>query len=197
MTGPRLQISIASANALLCRCGQTFHDAGQGTFRDFRLPPERLSEIRRYVFGGFTKGCYQLTKFDSDSERRLAVILEQDPSVLLWMKPGPNQFKVFDTDAAPYKPDFVVETVSKKLIIETKANNRMTDADVLRKAEAASFWCYIANKAHGERTDGKCWLYLLVPDTAVQMYSTLSGLEATYARTADSDLVSRFDIYFP
>ncbi|WP_369814617.1 hypothetical protein [Gemmobacter sp. LW-1] len=85
-----------------------------------------------------TKGCYQYAKFDSDPERKLAIILEKDSSVRLWMKPGPNQFKIFDNHGAPYQPDFVVETNTGKLIIEVKRQSEMTAAEVLRKADAAS-----------------------------------------------------------
>jgi type III restriction enzyme len=173
---------------------QTFDGSGAGLIRDFRSPPERLSDIRRYIFGGFTKGCYQLTKFDSDTERKLSVILEQDRSVKLWMKPGPNQFRVRDTDGQPYQPDFVVETDTAKLIIETKANTRMTDSDVVRKAEAASLWCHIATEVHGKQTGDKPWSYLLVPDQAVLPNASVSGLAATYLRLPDADMLSRFDL---
>jgi type III restriction enzyme len=173
---------------------QTFDGSGAGLIRDFRLPPERLSDIRRYIFGGFSKGCYQLTKFDSDTERKLSVILEQDTSVTLWMKPGPNQFKIFDTDGLPYQPDFVVETDTAKFIIETKANNQMADPLVLRKAEAASLWCHIATEVHGKQNGDKPWSYLLVPESAVQPNATITGLVATYQRSPDAELRSRFDL---
>jgi type III restriction enzyme len=172
----------------------TFDGSGAGLIRDFRSPPERLSDIRRYIFGGFTKGCYQLTKFDSDTERKLSVILEHDPSVLLWMKPGPNQFKIYDTDGLPYQPDFVVETVTGKLIIETKANNQMQDPTVLRKAEAASLWSHIATQVHGKQTGDKPWSYLLVPESAVQPNATIDGLIATHQRNPDTDLLSRYEL---
>jgi len=135
-----------------------------------------------------------LTKFDSDTERKLSVILEHDPSVLLWMKPGPNQFKIYDTDGLPYQPDFVVETDTAKLIIETKANNQMSDPTVLRKAEAASLWCHIATEVHGKQTGDKPWSYLLVPESAVQPNTTINGLLGTYQRSPDAELRARFDI---
>lgn len=173
---------------------QTFDGSGAAAIRDYRSPPERLSEIRRYIFGGFGKGCYQLTKFDSDTERRLSVILEQDPTVLLWMKPGPGQFRIYDTDGLPYQPDFVVETETAKLIIETKANNQMADPVVVRKAEAASLWSHIATHVHGTQTGDKPWSYLLVPESAVQPNSTMGGLVAAYHRTPDAELLSRYEL---
>lgn len=115
----------------------------------------------------------------------------QEPSVHLWMKPGPNQFKIFDDNGAPYQPDFVVETGTEKLIIEVKRSSEMHAAEVLRKADAASLWCHVATKASA--SDGeKPWSYLLVPETDVQENFTVSGLMAKHTRTPDADLLSRY-----
>lgn len=171
---------------------QTFDGSGPGAIRDLRNPPERLQDIRRFIFSGFQKGCYNLAKFDSDTERRMAQILEQDPAVLLWMKPGPNQFKIFDRDGAAYQPDFVVETSTEKLIIETKRDSEMADATVLRKADAASLWCHIATEVHGKKVGDKRWSYLLIPEAAVQNNATVQGLAATFCRSVDTDLMSRY-----
>lgn len=171
---------------------QTFDGSGPGAIRDLRNPPERLQDIRRFIFSGFQKGCYNLAKFDSDTERRMALTLEQDPTVLLWMKPGPNQFKIFDSDGSAYQPDFVVETNTEKLIIETKRESEMTDTTVLRKADAASLWCHIATEVHGKKVGDKPWSYLLIPEAAVQNNATVTGLAATYCRSVDTDLRSRY-----
>jgi len=170
---------------------QTFDSAGTGFIRDLRSPPDQKQDIRKYVFTGFLKGCYQYAKFDSDSERKLAVVLEKDSSVRLWMKPGPNQFKIFDNDGAPYQPDFVVETETAKLVIEVKRLTEMHAPDVMRKANAATLWCHIATQAcvaPGE----KPWSYLLVPETDVQENFTIAGLQATYTRPADMDLLNHY-----
>lgn len=170
---------------------QTFDTAGTSFIRDFKTPPDQKQEIRKYIFTGFVKGCYQYAKFDSDPERKLAIILEKDSSVRLWMKPGPNQFKIFDNHGAPYQPDFVVETDTGKLIIEVKRQSEMTAAEVLRKADAASLWCHVATQA-GAKNGEKPWHYLLVPESDVQENFTVSGLEATHTRAPDTDLLSRY-----
>lgn len=183
------RVSLASAFAELRP--QTFDTAGTGFIRDFRTPPDQKQDIRKYIFTGFARGCYQYAKFDSDPERKLAVVLEKEPTVRLWMKPGPNQFKIFDANGAPYQPDFVVETDTEKLIIEVKRLSEMNASEVLRKADAASLWCHVATKAcavDGEKT----WSYLLVPETDVQENFTVSGLMAKHARTPDADLISRY-----
>ena len=124
----------------------------------------------------------------------MAVILEQDSSVQLWMKPGPNQFKIYDVDNAPYQPDFVVETATDRLIIETKRASEMTSPPVVRKADAAALWCHIANRANGQGAGDKPWSYLLVPETAVLPNATISGLMATHTRSVDADLLSRYSL---
>lgn len=76
--------------------------------------------------------------FQSDAERKLAVILDRE--VLKWLKPVKGQFQMFyktGTDDAEYVPDFVAETPADLYMLESKARNEMTDADVLAKQEAA------------------------------------------------------------
>ena len=102
------------------------------------------------------------------------------------MKPGPHQFKIYDEDNAPYQPDFVVETTTDKLIVETKRASEMTNPLVVRKADAAALWCHIANRANGQGAGDKPWSYLLVPETAVLSNATVSGLRAALRRRSSS-----------
>lgn len=171
---------------------QAFDGAGADVMRDYRQPPQRLSEIKRFIFTGFKRACYWQAKFDSDTERQMAVLLENDPTVLLWMKPGPGQFRIEDTDGAPYQPDFVVETKTDKLIIETKRRSDLKDADVVRKANAAKLWCMIATDHHAKLHNDKPWRYLLVPDDAVQTSATLAGLIANFTQAPDMELMGQY-----
>ena len=57
---------------------QAYDGSGADAVRDYRKAPERLSEIKRFVFTGFKRGCYPKAKFDSDTERQMAVLLERD-----------------------------------------------------------------------------------------------------------------------
>jgi type III restriction enzyme len=173
---------------------QTFESGGSQYSLDFRQAPPKLNEIKRYIFSGFTKSCYPLAKFDSDTERKFSEILEKENSVKLWMKPGPNQFKLYDSDGLPYQPDFVVEMRDRILIIETKRVDEMNDAAVLRKAETAALWAHIATEFHAKNTGGKPWSYLLVPHTDVVANSTLAGLSAKYTRQADTELLTRYEL---
>jgi len=173
---------------------QTFENAGRQYSLDFRQAPERLSEIKRYIFSGFGKSCYPLAKFDSDTERKLSEILEKENGVKLWMKPGPNQFKLYDSDGVPYQPDFVVEAQDRIFIIETKRADEISDPAVLRKAETAALWAHIATEFHAKKTGSKPWSYLLVPHWDVVANSTLAGLAAKYTHLADIELLTRYEL---
>lgn len=186
------RVSITAAFTMLKP--QAYDASSKDAVRDFRQPPERLSEIKRYVFRGFTKGSYPYAKFDSDPERRLAVILDDEPNVLNWMKPAPNQFRIEDADGRPYQPDFVVETTTERLILEPKRRDLVNDADVERKTRAAVLWCHIATEHHAKQTGEKPWRYALIPDDQIQANSTLEGLLAAHTKIADTELRTRFEI---
>lgn len=173
---------------------QNFEDIGSRYSSDFRKAPEKLNEIKKYIFSGFRKSCYHLAKFDSDSERQMSELLERDSSVKLWMKPGPNQFKLYSSDGLPYQPDFVVESNDRLLIIETKRADQMKEAPVVQKAELAALWAHIATVCHSQKVGGKPWTYLLVPHTAVAPNATLSGLIASFTCLADAELLTRYEL---
>jgi type III restriction enzyme len=148
--------------------------------RDFKQAVVPLSDTRKHVFGGFTKCCYPLQKFDTDPERRLAVIIDGEASVEKWIKPGRNQFRIDYRSGEAYEPDFVVETKTRMFISEVKAKNELDDTTVKAKAVAAAKWCKTATQyAPGRGT--KPWVYLLIPDDQIRGNSTLDGLMARYA----------------
>lgn len=144
--------------------------------RSFRVPLEEKRDIRNMLFGGFEKCLYPVQKFDSDTgERRFAVVLENDPDVEKWVKPGKGVFRIYYSGESEYEPDFVVETETARYLCEPKAENMMEDETVLAKARAASEWCRNA----GTVSD-KPWKYLLIPHTAIDESKTLEGLAAAH-----------------
>ena len=48
--------------------------------------------MAKYQFGGFKRCLYPVQKFQSDAERKLAVILEREASK--WFKPAKGQFQI-------------------------------------------------------------------------------------------------------
>ena len=144
--------------------------------RDYRTPIEQKKNIRGMLFGGFKKCLYEVQKFDSDTERRFASILEKDATVLKWCKPPRDALKIDYAKGESYEPDFVVETETAKFICESKSSDEMHASAVEAKARAAVTWCENATK-HGS---GKPWNYLLVPHDKVDDAKTLAGLVAMY-----------------
>jgi len=140
--------------------------AGQ-TAHHFRETVTETSRIKQMLFGGFARCLYPLQKFDSDTERRFAIILERD--ALKWFKPAKGQFQIYyklGTEQPEYIPDFVAETDSTILMVETKARGDINTQEVQAKAAAALQWCQHASNFTAS-VGGKPWRYLLVPHDEV------------------------------
>ena len=146
--------------------------AGQ-TSHHFRETVVEIGRIKQMLFGGFTKCLYPLQRFDSDTERRFAVILERDAQK--WFKPAKGQFLIYyklGTEQPEYIPDFVAETGTHIFIIETKARNDVDSQEVAAKASAAVKWCRHASD-HAKTVGGKPWVYVLLPHDEIRESSRL------------------------
>ncbi|WP_447846585.1 DEAD/DEAH box helicase [Pseudomonas aeruginosa] len=140
--------------------------AGQ-TAHHFRETVTETSRIKQMLFGGFARCLYPLQKFDSDTERRFAIILERD--ALKWFKPAKGQFQIYyklGTEQPEYIPDFVAETDATIFMVETKARADINTQEVQAKAAAALRWCKHASD-HAANVGTKPWKYLLVPHDEV------------------------------
>ncbi|MCB1793432.1 MAG: DEAD/DEAH box helicase family protein [Candidatus Competibacteraceae bacterium] len=136
--------------------------AGQ-TAHHFRETVTETSRIKQMLFGGFARCLYPLQKFDSDTERRFAILLERD--ALKWFKPAKGQFQIdykLGNEQPEYIPDFVAETDATILMVETKARADINTQEVQAKAAAAVRWCKYASD-HAASVGTKPWKYLLVP----------------------------------
>lgn len=136
---------------------------------NFKKEVDDKKNIRQYLFEGYKKSYYPENSFDSDDERRLAVILEDDSEVLKFIKPPLNQLGLFYKAGKQYNPDFLVETKDAKYMIEVKASNRTADEDVLEKAHAAIKWCECATNVD---SDSKEWRFRLIPGEDIVIGST-------------------------
>ena len=154
---------------------------------DYRASVHDKSKIKNMVFTGFKKCLFDKQKFDSSTEKDLSEILENASEVLKWFKPSNDRAKEIFNIKYPdderqlhnYYPDFIVETVSDKYMIETKASNQMTDKTVLAKKDAALKWCEIATDFEKQH-NGKPWHYLLIPDNTVTLDRTFDKLVRDY-----------------
>jgi len=148
--------------------------------KPFRMTLSDPTNIKHYLFGGFAKCLYEIQKFDVDSERRFAVILEDDGDVLKWFKPARGQFQIYYNKDQAYEPDFVVETKKGLFLCEPKRADQMQNPDVLAKKTAALEWCKHATD-HAQQHGGKKWRYLLIPHDAIAGNMTLDGLASRFS----------------
>jgi type III restriction enzyme len=148
---------------------------------DFHHAPADKSNMAKYLFGGFKHCLYPVQKFQSDSERKLALILDRESDK--WFKPAKGQFQLFyksGGEQVEYQPDFVAETKSGIYMLEPKAQNEMTDPEVLAKRDVAVTWCKHASN-HAVTYDGKPWKYALIPHDAIVENMTIDGFANHFA----------------
>ena len=135
------------------------------------------------IFTGFNKCCYPYQKFDSvDGELRLAQILENDASVVRWMKPRPGQFRIEYTNGRNYEPDFVVEMNNGYCLIEPKKPMKSILLKFRPKHGQPCSWCEFANQ-NAAKNGGKVWRYALIPHNEIELSRTVSGLMADFMMT--------------
>ncbi|MBX7210188.1 MAG: DEAD/DEAH box helicase family protein [Verrucomicrobiaceae bacterium] len=156
----------------------------EGAVRNFRLTVDDPASIRRYVFGEFTKCLYPVQKFDSDTERRFSVILEDDGQVTKWFKPVSGQFQIYYSKSDAYEPDFVIETKTTHFLCEPKRADQIGTDEVNAKKDAAVEWCSQAT-AHAKLHGTKPWHYLLIPHDAIKDNMTLAGLASQYCQASN------------
>lgn len=135
------------------------------------------SEVKTKIFKGFKKACHTLYKFDSDTERRFAIVLENDKEVLKWLRPSAKQFNIYygTGGVSRYEPDFVVETAKTIYMVETKASNEIKSDVVKEKAVAAKEYCRAVSEWN-TKNDGKPWEYAVVSHDEVRLQSSFAYL---------------------
>lgn len=149
--------------------------AGQ-TVRNVRDTVDDPARIKQMLFTGFERCLYPAQKFDSGTERRLALILERE--AVRWFKPATGQFQIYyrlGAEEPESVPDFVAEISDTDLMIETKARDEKQGREVLAKAGAAVRWCAHAS-AYSSSNGRPPWKYLLVPHDAVNEAARLVDL---------------------
>jgi len=157
-----------------------FTTTATDTMHDFRQTVQDRTRIAQMIFGGFQCCLYPSQKFQSDTERRLAIILDRE--ALKWLKPARGQFQMYyksGADHLEYQPDFVAETADGIYMLEAKARNDMYDVEVQAKKDAAVQWCRHATQ-HAVSNGGKPWQYLLIPHDAITENMTIAGLASQF-----------------
>ena len=154
--------------------------------QDYHQPPADKSKIGQVVFVGFARCLQTAVKFQSDTERKMAVILDRDSE--RWFKPAKGQFQIIyrvGSDHREYLPDFVAETADAIYMVETKASNETDDPEVQSKKVAATAWCQRSSD-YAKTNGGKPWRYALIPHTAIAENITIKGLADQFITTHDA-----------
>lgn len=135
------------------------------------------SEVKSKIFKGFKKACHSLYKFDSDTERRFAIVLENDNDVIRWMRPSPKQFNIYYGPAGTkrYEPDFIVETADMIYMAEPKATTELHTDTVKDKAAAGCEYCRMATEWNAGN-GGKPWRYILIAHDEIRLNSSFAYL---------------------
>ncbi|WP_428051905.1 DEAD/DEAH box helicase [Candidatus Avelusimicrobium faecicola] len=138
---------------------------------------EPKNSIPSKVFTGFKKALHDIYKFDSDTEKTFAAILEQDITVNKWLRPADRQFDIYwNNGADKYVPDFVVETAQGLFLVELKRADQLPTTEVQEKAKAAQKWVQAVNAVLAKNNE-KLWTYLLIPHTEVALNKDFAYFE--------------------
>lgn len=160
-----------------------FSALAQNGVRDYRDSITPVSLVPKFIYSGFEKACHFEYKFDSNTEKDLAFVLENDESVIKWLRPASHQFHIYwNNNSRKYEPDFVVETEDAIYMVEPKSKDKMNDSEVLQKAEAARTYCNYATEYNLEN-GGKAWHYLLIPHDEINRTVSMTHLINKFLET--------------
>jgi type III restriction enzyme len=159
-----------------------FSTLTEGGYKDYREVIQPAGLIPQYIFRGFEKACHFEYKFDSKTEQDTAFILENDATVKKWLRPAPNQFRMYwdQNSSKRYEPDFIVETTDTIYMLETKMSKQMQDEEVRLKKKAAEKYCSMATN-YTQANGGKPWKYVIIPHHAVSRTNSFLFLIAQFA----------------
>ena len=135
--------------------------------------------IRSIAYSGGTKALVSPFKFDSEPERIFALVCENSPEVIQWLRPASTQFNITYNRGHKYEPDFVVETADAYYLVEIKARNRMNDSEVLAKKERAIAYCKVASE-YNVALGHKPFKYLFIPHDAFTGSSSFNALKTNF-----------------
>jgi type III restriction enzyme len=140
-------------------------DFGPARAAAAELSGDRTGKWKRGVgYTGFTKSLYDHDRFDSGTEKAVAVILDDADEIDVWVRLQRGDLKiVWESDGRSYEPDFVaVAKDGTHWLVEPKADRELDSAAVKGKEVAAKRWAnYVSSQTGTE------WEYLLVGETDV------------------------------
>lgn len=134
--------------------------------------PNRYGPFSRQVaYRGWSRSLHPLNWFDSEPERRLANLVDDEATVEVWSRIQRGELTI-PWDGGRYNPDFYVRLGDTHYLVEVKADNALDNPEVQAKRDAARAW---ARKVSDEGDHGT-WRYLLVGESAVKNSTTFDAL---------------------
>ena len=123
---------------------------------------DRFGTFRRGVgYEGWKRSMFEQVWFDSSTERDLANVLDDAPSVEVWARLHPRDFEL-RYHGGTYNPDFLAAEDGRRWVIEAKADRDLATENVQAKRRAAREW---ANLVNADERVSERWGYLLVSET--------------------------------
>lgn len=122
--------------------------------------------LKSLAYEDWKRSIFPVVWFDSEPERRVANMVDDDPSVSSWVRLHINDLPILWNSAGQqYNPDLIViDGDGTHWIVEVKMDKEVTSEDVQGKREAAKRW---ANHVNSDGAVAATWRYLLVSETDI------------------------------
>ena len=119
--------------------------------------------LKSIAYEGWERSISPVAWFDSEPERRVANMVDDDPSVSCWIRLHINDLPILWSSAGQqYNPDLIViGDDGTHWIVEIKMDKEVKSVDVQEKRKAARRWANYINVAG---TGDAAWRYLLVSE---------------------------------
>ena len=145
----------------------------------FEEPGE--DNIKSLIYDNGKKSVKNPFKFDSNPERLFAIVCENSPEVIQWLRPAAKQFNITYNRGKQYRPDFVVETEEQYYLVEVKRKDEMGSPDVLAKKERAISYCKIASD-YNLSNKRKPFTYIFIPHDEINQSTSFNRLKDKFKR---------------
>ena len=123
---------------------------------------EHVDHNHPVAYEGWTKSLVAIEWFDSDTERQMAVLLDESAKIKRWIRLHRSDGVNIAYHGRSYYPDFAAEASDGVFwLIETKADRDMSAEEVQAKKLAAEQWARTAS----DHLRPRRWRYLLVGET--------------------------------
>lgn len=127
---------------------------------------DRSGAFSRSVgYEGWRRSMYVQAWFDSSTERKLALILDDADEIAFWVRLNPGDLPIlWQNDGREYNPDFIAaEVEGTHWLVEAKMDKELESWDVKEKESAAQRWASYVSV----NTDTQ-WRYLLVGEAEIE-----------------------------